>query len=90
MKHKAYSIDRMVKNITKNTANFYQIPVEKAARIYLMSALKQVEFYAQNQQENCSCRCECEDDFDPIDHLCPSPLDPRCSMDAWNLGNAAK
>lgn len=83
MKHKAYSIDRMVKNITKNTANFYKIPIEKAARIYLMSALKQVEFYAQRQQESCSpwdARCGCEDDFDPAQDCPGNPmgLDPRC------------
>ena len=75
MKHKAYSIDRMVKNITKTTASYYKIPLEKAARIYLMSALRQVEFYSERQQENCAC----EDDFDPNDCYGPmGPLDPRC------------
>lgn len=87
MTQKDYSIDNMVRNIIKSIAAYYKIPREKAARIHLMSALRQVELYTQNQKENCSIwdpRC-CKDDFDPILD-CPinplGPLDPRCYTNA--------
>lgn len=80
---KSHYIDHMINNITRSTADYYKIPVESAARLYLMSTLKQVESYALRQNKRCSPwdpRCTCDDDFDPAD--CDGgglgPLDPRC------------
>lgn len=74
-------IDKMVRNITKSTSQYYNIPLEEAARLYLMSSLKQVETFSYRKKTKCSPwdARDCKGDFDPNDCYGPmGPLDPRC------------
>lgn len=71
-------IDRMIDSLTKHTSSYYKISPESAARLYLMSALKQVESYTKKKSHHCR---YCSDDFDPMvdcEENGMGPLDPRC------------
>lgn len=72
-RRKEQTIYNMVNRSIRSTSRAYDIPLQKAAYLYLQASLRLAE-------KSWDPGCECEDDFDPyLDCYGPmGPLDPRC------------
>ena len=81
MSRKTRYIDTMLNRMIRSTADYYHISIEKACRLYLISTVRQMEYYENNKMGKCSPFASCFDkDFDPSVDCSGDmgPLYPNC------------